>query len=344
MRKIFHLFLCILLSFFLHPQLFAENDIDIITREQWWANEEYRYRDSDIWKEIIRYEEDKRTRFTREEIKYKKDTLKKAIDAWKYLQTFFADQLIRMRIRTKENKRELAWPIEHSKYIKWIVVHHTVNDSDDMKQVVRNIYKFHAIDRKWWDIWYNFLIWKNGEVYEWRAWWEKTIAWHDKWNNVWNIWIALIWDYWQKGISEKQKKWLKKLMKYLINKYEINLNKKIYFHKECREDVCNNVLESKLSDPIIGHRDAWHTTCPGEELYKQLLDIRFELKQELKFSLINQEKLHLLFQRFSHRKLIKLEEKLHKQVERWLENNSMKQKKITFLEEILYGIHVYLRN
>jgi hypothetical protein len=51
-------------------------------------------------------------------------------------------------------------------------------------------------------------------------------------------------------------------MKYLIKKYNITLNTKKYFHKLCIEDKCNNVLKSSLEDPIIGHRDAGHTTCP----------------------------------------------------------------------------------
>lgn len=344
MKKIFYVFLSIFYILFINWEVFATQGLDIISRDQWWADEEYRYRDSEIWKEIIKKQTEKNSKLSEKEAKYKKETLQKEIDSERYLQTFFWKEQIRMRIRTKENNRELAWPIEHSKYIKWIVIHHTVSDDPDMKQAVRDIYKFHAVDRKWWDIWYNFLIWKNWEIYEWRAWGEKTIAWHDKWNNVWNIGIAIIWDYTEVGISKKQKRGLQNLMKYLIQKYEIDLNQKTYFHKECREEICNNVLESKLFDPIIGHRNAWHTTCPGEKLYRQLTDIHFELRKTMSFTLINQEKLQLFLEKFSDQKLIKLEKNLKEKVKKWLQYSSIEQTKITFFEEILYGIDVYFKN
>jgi hypothetical protein len=145
---------------------------------------------------------------------------------------------------------------------------------------MRDIYKFHSITRWWWDIWYNFLIWTNWEIFEWRAGWDYVIWAHDKWNNQATIWISLIWNYSRKKASVKQMESLEKLTKYLIKKYNINIKKKMPFFKWCVW-VWKKCIEEPLiitkKFPIIGHRDAGHTACPWEKLYAQLQKMKIEM-------------------------------------------------------------------
>jgi hypothetical protein len=193
---------------------------------------------------------------------------------------------------------------------------------------MRDIYKFHSITRWWWDIWYNFLIWTNWEIFEWRAGWDYAIWAHDKWNNQATIWISLIWNYSWKKASVKQMESLKKLTKYLIEKYDINIKKKMPFFKWCLW-VWKKCIEKPLiitnKFPIIGHRDAGHTACPWEKLYAQIQKMKIEMwvwftaenrlfLEKIKSKLINYKESKLL--------------KLLSNIELLLDNNNIKNKDI----------------
>lgn len=345
MRKIFYIFLLILLSFCLKSELFAWNELKIISRSEWGANEEYRYMDSKEWKDIIQKENINRKNQNifvsqADTIKYlQKPDLREDIE--KYLSDFFWKKRKIESVTSVESGRELFWPIATSNNIQWLVVHHTVFSYDDMYEWVRGIYKYHTITNGWWDIWYNFLIGKNGEIFEWRAWWEKAIWAHNKRNNIGNIWIALIGDYANKEISKKQEESLKNLMSYLVEKYDIDLNKKVYFHKQCDNEDCDNVIYSQLQDPIIGHRDAGHTTCPWEKLYIQLQDLREELIKQKVITYINKNKLKIIFNKYNETQLRSLYSKLQIKIQlmNWTDFTN---KKVIILNEIKVYLGVYL--
>ena len=235
MRKIF----CILfLLFFCYTGAFAAEDLKIITREEWWADENYRFRDSYEWKLIFKqkeidalkrqnivYDESQLLEFKERQAKLSKMDKILLEEYWKYVEIESTEY--------DESGRKYAWPIQKSKEINWIVIHHTVSEYTNSMEWIKQIYKFHALSREWWDIWYNYLIWNDGEIYEWRAGWDKVVAAHDKWNNRSTIGIAVIWNYHSKEININQYNALKALTKQLIEKHDINLNEKTYFHKEC---------------------------------------------------------------------------------------------------------------
>lgn len=337
MRKIFYPIFFILLILSNFQYVFWYQKPEIISREQWWADEEMRYLDSQYWKDIIQQNEIKQQNLTQAQKDYalKQDEKNKNIE--NYLNTNFSEYLWNQVIQTFQNDRPLAWNIAHSDKIYGIVVHHTatpdIYESDE--QAVRKIYEYHATSREWGDIWYNFLIGKNGKIYEWRAWWETTVAAHDKWNNIWNIWISLIWNYSEEWINPQQQKALKQLMSYLIQKYEIDLNAWNYFHRECLWENCSQPIISEKLDPIIWHRDAGHTDCPWEELYAQMQEIAFELRSELWFSLINSQKIKKSLKNISQDKLNKLWLQIDTYMQKLDEKNSDDWKKIMYLKEVI---------
>lgn len=293
MIKIFYFFLVLLFSFFISQSVFWYQKPEIISREDWWANEEYRYLDSIYWLEIQENNKIALENQTAYQKTIAQNLAVKNKEISIYLDENFNENIWTTLLRKQENNRELAWNITHSNNISWIILHHTATPdiyvSDE--EALKDIYKFHAIWNQWGDIWYNFLIWKNGKIYEWRAGWEMTVWAHDKWNNIWNIWISIIWDYSIEGINKSQEKAVKDLMSYLIQKYNIDLNQQNIFHSECLLSDCIDPLISEELDPIIGHRDAWHTDCPWEKLYVQLQNISFELRNELWFSFVNTSKI-----------------------------------------------------
>jgi hypothetical protein len=173
--------------------------------------------------------------------------------------------------------------LAYSKKKVAIVIHHTdsnIKPWDDNFEEIRKIYKYHALVRWWWDIGYNYLIWTNWEIFEGRAGWDFVVWAHDKWNNQWTIWIALIWNYSLKEAPKKQLESLEKLIKFLIKKYKININKKQPFFSWCvwtSKKCLDKPLIISYNYPIIWHRDAWHTACPWDKLYHQLQVIKEKL-------------------------------------------------------------------
>ncbi len=329
MRKIF----CILfLLFFCYTGAFAAEDLKIITREEWWADENYRFRDSYEWKLIFKqkeidalkrqnivYDESQLLEFKERQAKLSKMDKILLEEYWKYVEIESTEY--------DESGRKYAWPIQKSKEINWIVIHHTVSEYTNSMEWIKQIYKFHALSREWWDIWYNYLIWNDGEIYEWRAGWDKVVAAHDKWNNRSTIGIAVIWNYHSKEININQYNALKALTKQLIEKHDINLNEKTYFHKECLDASCSKPLETELRTPIIWHRDAWHTSCPWDKLAKQIETMTEELLRDpISVAYVYKQKIYDSLSKFSDDKLIWIMAKIEEELEKNKSSNKLKLK------------------
>lgn len=265
MRKIFLILFFIFCNF---SVAFGYQEPKIITREEWWANLDYMDKNSAEWQK----------KFSSIQTKPKTPAQIAAEEKTKKINSilltdFAEDNEISGTSYTYE-ARELVWPIQYSKKIRAIVVHHTVSNYDDSYEWIRSIYKYHALKNGRGDIGYNFLIWKNWEIFEWRAGWEMAVWAHAVRNNRQTIWISIIWDYSSTPISQAQYESLEKLINYLVEKYNIDLNKKEAFNKNCTWKNCISLLETNYNYPIVWHRDTWNTTCPWDEFYAQMKQIR----------------------------------------------------------------------
>ena len=286
MSKVFKTLFLFFIYFFGLISVFSSSwDLEIISRQEWWAIEEYRYLDSPEWENIIeKWNNAPKTVLNQYQINKAQIESEKVKKANNFLVSNYSNIIGLNSIKKEENWHKLAWPIAYSKVKTAIVVHHT--DSDiwiwgDNHDAIRKIYKYHALTRAWWDIWYNYLIWTNWEIFEGRAWGDFSVWAHDKWNNQSTIWVSLIWNYQNNKASDKQMESLEKLIKFLERKYSINFNEKQDFFKwcvgtslECQDKPL--IIEKKY--PLIGHKDAWHTACPWDKLYKQINDLKEDLK------------------------------------------------------------------
>lgn len=275
MRKIF---LLLFFTFLNISFTFAYTKPEIISREEWWANEEFLYIDSQEWKQIIE-KNNKEESKPKTEAQKQKD-IKERIRKIQINNILFVKHKDKNEVSHKQeflNWRELAWPIEYSSKIRWIVVHHTETSYKSSIEWVKAIYKYHALTKQWWDIGYNFLIWEDWEIYEWRAGWEKAVWAHARFNNIWTIWISLIWSYQNKYINNAQYNSLQNLIWYLVEKYNIDLKNNTTFFKNCVWVNCFEPLEVKNIPVIVWHRDVWNTTCPWDKLYSQMQEIRTKL-------------------------------------------------------------------
>ncbi len=281
-KTFFYVFIVFIINIFLINQVFA---IYVISREKWWAEEKIRYLDSKEWQAILqarkkRAEQNKNKTYTEEQKEARRKKQEKLKKMYSYINKYFANENRLVEYRKVENKHKLAWPIEKTNFVKAIVIHHTHWEYKNKNSLawIRSIYRFHTLTRQWWDIGYNYIIWYNWEIFEWRKGWDFTVWAHAKWNNRSTIWISVIWDYSKKWLSPEQKLALERLIYSLAKKYWIDFNKKVYFHRTCVWKKCKSPIYSFKKYPLIWHRDVWHTSCPWDMLYADIQDILHKMQ------------------------------------------------------------------
>ncbi len=262
----------------------------IIPRYQRWADEKLRFYDYPAYKWLLQEQKKYIENLKKHKTAYKKYLKEKKINQIrnKYLISFWPKEFKIDKIIASQSWHRLRWPLQYHFNKTKIVIHHTTNDltkyksPEDVKKLLRWIYHRHAIKRWWWDIWYNYVIWPFGNIYEGRAWWEWIIWAHAKRNNPASIWIALIWNFNIQKPTKKQLDALIKLLTYLCKKYNINPLQNIIWHKPITGPNAKPPYIEDIKLPtIVWHRDVWHTACPWKNLYQLLPWIRQQVWKNL---------------------------------------------------------------
>ena len=157
------------------------------------------------------------------------------------------------------------------------IVHHTAtqNNPPAPKQVVRNIWHYHANTLGWGDIGYNFLIDHEGNIYQGRhnPWLEKqdVVAGHAYGTNYASFGVGLIgqFDSWTgypgSYPSSDAVDSLEHLIAWRFRMYNLDPTEKGY-------------IAGYYTERLSGHRDVGDTTCPGDNLYSLLPGIRENVK------------------------------------------------------------------
>ncbi|MBU0648348.1 N-acetylmuramoyl-L-alanine amidase [Patescibacteria group bacterium] len=147
--------------------------------------------------------------------------------------------------------------------VEQIIVHHTAGSNNsplDSAAVVRGIYYFHAVEKDWGDIGYNYIVDHRGNIYEGRKGGMGVVAAHASGNNYGSTGIALIGNYVDKAPSSNALTGLISIIEYVGYQADLNLTGRHNF-------------EGKNIPVVAGHRDVNSTECPGEVLYSMLSDI-----------------------------------------------------------------------
>ncbi|OGJ59607.1 hypothetical protein A2635_00855 [Candidatus Peribacteria bacterium RIFCSPHIGHO2_01_FULL_51_9] len=185
-------------------------------------------------------------------------------------------------LQDPEGKR-YRWPLEFSPSVHLLVVHHTAlaisGDPRPPVERVRALYQYHANNRGWGDIGYNFLIDEEGQIYEGRAGGDFVVGGHAYCHNVGSMGIALLGNFDQEKPPLPQIQSLQWLLRELAEKYDINLQSRVRFH-------------GKTLPPIVGHQALVSTDCPGYYVYETLDQIRHNVtKGDIKAAVVFPEPL-----------------------------------------------------
>lgn len=156
-----------------------------------------------------------------------------------------------------------------------IVIHHTAEnnqtDRDDLT-LIRGIYYYHTIVRGWGDIGYNYLVGQRGQIYEGRAGGDYNVAAHALWNNKSSVGVSVMGNFMTDAVVAEQEQAVKNIVEYLSKKYGIDIHKTSIGHRECKKDGC---LTDDFATPnLTGHREVGFTSCPGDNLFVIVGDIR----------------------------------------------------------------------
>jgi putative cell wall-binding protein len=157
----------------------------------------------------------------------------------------------------------MTWDPEYAAPIKKIVFHHTAGalGGSDPASVIRGIYYYHSVTRGWGDIGYNYLIDEHGKIYEGRYGGQRVVGAHAKSYNSGSIGISTLGNYETITPSSQAVSSAETMAAFLSARNGISPKKSSFF-------------VDKTTPNIGGHRDFGQTSCPGDNYYSKLPEIR----------------------------------------------------------------------
>ncbi|MDH6121932.1 hypothetical protein ABH930_003996 [Kitasatospora sp. GAS204A] len=163
--------------------------------------------------------------------------------------------------------------------VKVVFVHHTDTGNDyscsDSPKVIRSIYQYHVVSNGWRDIGYNFLVDRCGTIFEGRAGGvsRPVLGAHTLGFNTDSTGVAALGTYQSAAPPQAQVDGIAK-----IAAWKLGLT-----GRDARGSATLTSASSGSRYPegtahtfaaISGHRDAFNTDCPGDDLFSRLSDIR----------------------------------------------------------------------
>lgn len=258
----------------------ASDTLSIVSRQEWWADESLRYVDSSyVAKKIGEWES--RGQIPRIVELTEADVLAEQKDTkiWEIIKKNHPESFSVVKKVRYQNGKKLIWPLKYSHAVDRIVLHHTAEtleqaNSDD-KSVMRSIYAYHARTRGWGDIGYQYVVGKDGTIYEGRTWWDYIEWAHAYANNLWTVWVSLMGNFELGKVSSPQMSSLENLLVSLAKKYGISVLEDTTGFRVCGKSASSDcVIEIMQIKRLHGHRDVWYTSCPGKNLYSELDGLR----------------------------------------------------------------------
>jgi hypothetical protein len=154
--------------------------------------------------------------------------------------------------------------------VQAVVVHHTAFGDETITPAaaIRAIYHYHAVVREWGDIGYNFLVDRQGNIYEGRAGGPGVVGGHARPYNPGSIGISLIGNFEEEQVPQAMREGLVRFIAWQAVDHLLDPLGEGYF------------IDKHLPT-IFGHRDGANTICPGRYAYALLPSIRQEVRQTM---------------------------------------------------------------
>ncbi len=152
------------------------------------------------------------------------------------------------------------WPPEYEK-VHHIIVHHTdTPNTQDIPTAIRSIYYYHAVTQGWGDIGYNYLVGRDGRIYQGRYGGQDVIGGHSYQYAVGSSGICIIGDFQNTPVPDAALAGLVAIVAWV--------------GRDLDPYGTADFLQAPDLPVICSHRDVNATTCPGDYLYNDLPEIR----------------------------------------------------------------------
>jgi uncharacterized protein YraI len=152
------------------------------------------------------------------------------------------------------------WPPEYAT-VEHIIIHHTATpNSQDIPTAVRSIYYYHAVSQGWGDIGYNYLVGRDGRIYQGRYGGQNVIGGHSYQYAVGSSGISIIGDFQSTPVPQAALAGLVSIVAWV--------------GRDLDPYGASDFHETLDLPTICTHRDVNATTCPGDYLYNELPQIR----------------------------------------------------------------------
>jgi N-acetylmuramoyl-L-alanine amidase/Stage II sporulation protein len=174
-----------------------------------------------------------------------------------------------------ENGRKLVIPINRSKWVDRIIVHHTaenITQASDDRNVLRAIYEYHVRTRNFWDIAYNYVVGQDWAIYEWHAGGDYVQWAHAYANNLGTAGIAVMGNFEVDIPTQGQIQWLEDAIVMVARKYGIDVREDTVWFRTCSTSGC--IIDEMKVKRLHVHRDVGHTACAGKYLYTLIDSLR----------------------------------------------------------------------
>jgi uncharacterized protein YgiM (DUF1202 family) len=150
---------------------------------------------------------------------------------------------------------------EEFQTVEHVIVHHTVTTNfQDPMVTIRSIYQYHAVERGWGDIGYNYLVDYLGNVYEGRFGGENVVGGHSLRYNYGSSGVAVMGDFMSIDATPEAQTALIWIVAWLARGLD-PLGAAFFVDKDDVPTIC-------------AHRDVLSTECPGDVLFSDLEYIR----------------------------------------------------------------------
>ena len=182
----------------------------------------------------------------------------------------FPDEFELERIETRENGRLLRWPHQYTATVRKIVLHHTaengVSQGRSSAEVMRAMYRYHAVSRRWGDIGYHFVIDPNGQIFEGRSGGARVVGGHAACHNIGTVSVALMGNFENHGVPSAQMAALEALVVRLSGEHNLDPTATEWFRGE-------------KTPNLLPHSGLTATACPGKNLFERLPELRRAVEQ-----------------------------------------------------------------
>lgn len=244
-------------------RMLGNEDIKIISREEWGADN--RYADPRFIENFCQKNYCYQERYNPEDTFSEKEYWRSLELLINYRKNFeLYDSFFLQSIKKENNFIYYYLPVEE------IIIHHTAGkfttDFEESKKELQRIYFMQAVQRKWQDIGYHYLIDGNGRIYEGNLGGKYSIGIHTYGHNKATVSISLMGDFRPNHdkLTEPMKKALVNLVEYLIKEYELDISQEKFYLR--KPDLSGRERSENI---IKGHKELdlreEPTECPGIE-------------------------------------------------------------------------------